>query len=82
MFQHTGNLAIESQSHGFSQPSDATDFIIKIFDCNGKKVRTFIAPKLALQEITNKIFDLESGVYVLNAFLKDTFVKCIRYIKE
>ncbi len=57
--------------------------VIKVLDIQGriaKKVTTTIAQ--GNQQLNINMSDLNSGMYILNAFNGDTFIKSIRFVKQ
>lgn len=57
--------------------------VIKVLDIQGriaKKVITTIAQ--GNQQLNINLSDLNSGMYILNAFNGDTFIKSIKFVKQ
>lgn len=56
---------------------------IKILDGQGKIIKTLVTMvDKGKQELSFNFTDLTNGMYVLNAFLGDAFLKSIRFIKQ
>jgi hypothetical protein len=56
---------------------------VKILDGDGKIAKTFITiVKQGKQDLNLNLNDLTNGIYVLNAFLGDVFLKSFRFIKQ
>jgi hypothetical protein len=64
--------------------ADASDqYVIKIFDVNGKRAKTIVSNSIiSLQDLTTKTLDLASGAYIANAFTKGVFVRSFKFLKE
>jgi hypothetical protein len=57
--------------------------VIKVLDIQGriaKRVTTSVAQ--GNQQLSINMSDLNSGMYILNAFNGDTFIKSIRFVKQ
>lgn len=56
---------------------------IKILDTQGKITKTLVTfVEKGKQDLTLNLNDLTNGMYVLNAFLGDVFLKSYRFIKQ
>jgi hypothetical protein len=56
---------------------------IKILDAQGKISKTLVTfVEKGKQDLTLNLNDLTEGIYVLNAFLGDAFLKSFRIIKQ
>lgn len=56
---------------------------IKILDTQGKITKTLVTfVEKGKQDLTLNLNDLTNGIYVLNAFLGDAFLKSFRFIKQ
>lgn len=56
---------------------------IKILDTQGKIAKTLVTfVEKGKQDLTLNLNDLTNGMYVLNAFLGDVFLKSYRFIKQ
>jgi len=56
---------------------------IKILDAQGKISKTLVTfVEKGKQDLTLNLNDLTNGIYVLNAFLGDAFLKSFRIIKQ
>jgi len=56
---------------------------IKILDAQGKITKTLVTfVEKGKQDLTLNFNDLTTGIYVLNAFLGDAFLKSFRFIKQ
>jgi hypothetical protein len=56
---------------------------IKVFDVQGwvaKKVTTEVEE--GIQQVNLNMSDLTNGIYILNAFIGDVFIKSIRFVKQ
>ncbi len=57
--------------------------ILKVLDAHGRIAKTIIEKvEQGAQELYINMSDLSNGNYVLNAFLGETFIKAVRFIKN
>jgi hypothetical protein len=57
--------------------------ILKVLDAHGRIAKTIIQKvEQGAQELYINMNDLSNGNYVLNAFLGETFIKAVRFIKN
>lgn len=58
------------------------DLILKVLDVQGRIAKTIIEKvEQGAQQLYLNMTDLNTGNYVLNAFLGGTFIQAIRFIK-
>ena len=83
---HIQNLQ-PAQVNGSSYLNIVADKIekltIKVLDVQGwvaKKVTTEVEE--GIQQVNLNMSDLTSGMYILNAFIGDVFIKSIRFVKQ
>lgn len=69
--QETGLLSVHTNNSG--------NLILKILDVQGRMAKTIIEKvEQGCSELALNIGDLAEGIYVLNAFFGDSFVKAFR----
>lgn len=76
-------VLVENSSYLTVLNSKTGRLVLKVLDLEGRLAKTVITSmQEGNQQIDLNMSDLRSGVYVLNAFFKDTFIKSIRFTKQ
>lgn len=83
LVQNLQPLVVESQTVLSLMVQSAGCLVVKVLDVRGMIAKTF--QTIVNEESTEckiDVKDLPQGKYVLNAFNGDSFLKCIRFIKQ
>jgi hypothetical protein len=57
--------------------------VLKVLDIQGRVAKTVVTSMEAgNQRIALNMSDLSSGVYILNAFFRDSFIQSFRFTKQ
>ena len=81
--QNLQPLVVESQTVLSLMVQSAGRLVVKVLDVRGMIAKTFQTTVDAEStEYRIDVKDLPTGKYVLNAFNGDSFLKCIRFIKQ
>ncbi len=81
--QNLQPLVIESQAVLNLMVQSAGRLVVKVLDMRGMVAKTFqTTVNEESTECEIDVKDLPTGKYVLNAFNGDSFLKCIRFIKQ
>ncbi len=76
-------MLVEDSSHLTVLDSTTGRLVIKVLDIQGRVAKTVVTSMEAgNQRIALNLSDLRSGVYVLNAFFRDSFIKSFRFTKQ
>jgi hypothetical protein len=81
--QNLQPLIVDEQSFLSLMVQSAGRLVVKVLDVRGMIAKTF--QTVVNEESTEckiDVKDLPTGKYVLNAFNGDSFMKCIRFIKQ
>ncbi|BAV09732.1 hypothetical protein SAMN05421788_1011167 [Filimonas lacunae] len=83
---HPGNIQLTLLNDGLDllevAVSKPGDLILKVLDVQGRIAKTIIEKvELGAQQLYLNMTDLNTGNYVLNAFIGGTFIQAIRFIK-
>ena len=83
---HPGNIQLTLINDGLDllevAVSKPGDLILKVLDVQGRIAKTIIEKvELGAQQLYLNMTDLNTGNYVLNAFLGGTFIQAIRFMK-
>lgn len=79
MYLNAHTHAIETAGLLNFKSTPLEDYVIKVFDVQGKHVITLKSPSLDFGSIN---IEVAAGTYVLNAFKKGEFIKSFRLVKE
>jgi hypothetical protein len=80
-FQQSVNVVNNGVFSFIAQKQDR--LTIKILDGQGKITKTLVTiVEKGKQDMTLNLNDLTNGMYVLNAFLGDVFLKSYRFVKQ
>lgn len=83
---HPGNIQLTLLNDGLDlldiAVSKPGDLILKVLDVQGRMAKTIIEKvEQGAQQLYLNMTDLNTGSYVLNAFIGGTFIQAIRFIK-
>ena len=81
--QNSQPVVVDSQTFLSLMVQRAGRLVVKVLDVRGMIAKTF--QTMVSEESTEckiDVKDLPKGKYVLNAFNGDSFLKCIRFIKQ
>ncbi|GGH81910.1 methanogen extracellular protein (TIGR04279 family) [Filimonas zeae] len=83
---HPGNIQLTLLNDGLDlleiAVSKPGDLILKVLDVQGRMAKTIIEKvEQGAHELYLNMTDLNTGNYVLNAFLGGTFIQAIRFMK-
>lgn len=76
------NIHLDGQSYLNVVANTSGKLILKILDVQGRIAKTIIEKvEQGVSELAVNISDLAEGMYVLNAFSGDSFIKAVRFTK-
>ncbi|OYU56432.1 MAG: hypothetical protein CFE25_04130 [Chitinophagaceae bacterium BSSC1] len=76
-------MLVEDSSHLTVLDCTTGRLVLKVLDIQGRVAKTVVTSmEEGNQRIALNMSDLRSGVYVLNAFFRDSFIKSFRFTKQ
>ncbi len=74
---------VEESSHLNLLDCTSGNLVLKVLTVQGKVAKTLVASmEEGNQQIALNMSDLSSGVYILNAFFRDSFIQSFRFTKQ
>jgi len=76
-------MMVEDSSHLTVLDCTSGRMVLKVLDIQGRVAKTVVTSMEAgNQRIALNMSDLSSGVYILNAFFRDSFIQSFRFTKQ